>query len=509
MKRQILYGIWFGIIAGIVVATHWQVVSFGFWKDDWIHVWNALYLRDWLSVMTFHPGSIIEFIILARLFGDNTVGWQVVGLLLRALTAFMVGWMVKELFSSWKAGIISTILFATSPIGVEAVGWPSGHIATIVALCLSVSVYYCLVYLRTHTIRFIRKSLLFLFFGFIAEPLRVVSLLPLFLLLWSGEVRRTPALRTLRMRYGVVLTALLAVYSFWQMKLLTDLQLVHPFVSQHVPFREVFPIKFAFMNYFSSIFHIAIGGYLLTAHELAEVGHGIPDTLHAIGGVMLFIMMFNVYFKIRCRHLRLSWSILFLILWILLSYIPVWLFEPRLVVTGVHRYLVIPSVGYYAGISYALSRLRNTSVIVLFVVIISLMQMRTVSAYYRKVSPYRLKNIITATWDSIIRIVPPSQAQVIIVYSGEEPMRTNMLDIAGSAAFALRHTIRTASAFPFMTKNLDEAVRFVCVSRPEDSHRLESWYGWHLQNDGVVLDRTQQVRESARTVSRTIGCILD
>ncbi len=83
--------IYFLSLTFLSYLSYYQVLSFTFYKDDWINFWAVKnnHLENF-SACWLHPGTTLEFIFLNKLFGEKIILWLHFGIFLRIIASFCV-----------------------------------------------------------------------------------------------------------------------------------------------------------------------------------------------------------------------------------------------------------------------------------------------------------------------------------------------------------------------------------------------------------------------------------
>lgn len=494
-------------IALLGVVVYGEVLRFAFWKDDWAYFWCAVVRAVNVPVcpIWLHPGTNAEFYVLGHLVGKTYWAWQAVGIILRIAAAIGVAFLTRTLTRSRLAGWVSGLLYVTTPVAAETVGWASVHVINFVVASSTLGVL-CWVQMLEHRSRRMAFFAVFaLFVSFAADPLRLIPMVVLFLFLERTYHGAWQAMVPRRVVWTFLIIGFLGLVSFviWQRAILFDTQIVR--VALIYSPADVLRHAYVFGNYFTSLLHIILGSVAILPHETVEMSHGFPDTRQAFMGLLLLLSAF--WWAIRMRERKKSYSqpLFVFLLWITLFYVPAWLFEPRLVATGVHRYLAMPAVGWYGLIGWIVSRMgRFRTVAVAIVVILLFRQVSVVQAYIRQVLPYRNAAIVEGVWESVDRIVGKDVLPTVFVYIGEEPMKTNVFDISGSMPFTVRRNLGLPSESPLVTHEQSRILKKLC--QLGGSSAISTIYRFSVDNAGRVVDQSDMLRAQMSTLIDEGNC---
>lgn len=497
------------LIALLGVVVYREVLGFAFWKDDWAYFWCATVRAASVPIcpVWLHPGTNVEFYVLGPILGEAYWAWQVGGIALRIAAAIGVALLTRTVTRSRLAGWVSGLLYVTTPVAMETVGWASVHVVNFVVAASTLGVMFWVRMLKHRSRRMAFFASLGLLVSFVADPLRLLPMVVL--LFFLGRTYTEDALRKMVPRR--VCWVLIAAgctgfvgFVYWQRAFLLDTQIIR--VALKYSPADILGHAYVFGNYFTSLLHIIVGSVAILPHEVAEMSHGFPDTRQAFVGFMILLTAFWW----AMHSLRLNKSngrpIFVFLLWITLFYVPTWFFEPRLVATGVHRYLAMPSVGWYGLIGWIVSRTRRfRAVAVAAVVILMFLQVSVVHSYIRAVSPYRKTAVAEAVWDGVDRIVRKDVLPTIFVYTGEEPMKTNVFDISGLTQFAVRRKLGVPGEWPLVTHEQSRILTKLCALG--GSEAVPTIYRFFVDNAGLVVDQSDLLRTEMKTLIDEGRCV--
>jgi hypothetical protein len=135
----------FGLVLAAALHAAWSTLDRGFLCDDFAYIgrfhalawseWPSLFVRDWsgglwgYNLPELRPFAALTFLIDARLWGTNPLGWHLTNLLLDTGCACLVLLIVWRLHGAalW-AGCAAGILFAWHPAHAEPVAWITGRV---------------------------------------------------------------------------------------------------------------------------------------------------------------------------------------------------------------------------------------------------------------------------------------------------------------------------------------------------------------------------------------------
>ena len=517
-KRVILPFLFVLFLFTCALITYRGILHFSFWKDDWILLWNGLYHPELFMGKWLHPATNIEFILLSRWFGKNPLLWHLFGIMLRSAAAGSVALMINKITKSVATGILSGMLFATSAIGLDAVGWPSAHVVLVALsfLCLGFSFFIDCVHKPSG--RILILFVLWTSVGILADPWRalpVVFLFWLFIALF-GSTRLVSFMRTMQIPSLVVLAIVVILFSLWHREVIWGTRLAI-FLSHQWQHPLVVFGKMVLVNtYSNSLFNLVTGWILVLAEDGSTGVYNRVNALTGGIGLVTVTVWSLVGIKKRNKHARV---VLFFVLWMLLFYLPNWLFEPAITVGATHRYLVISSVGFLGLIAYGATHMRPVFLAGLFTVCFIAANYLVVQQRLAFASRYRSAGVVDTVWNTIDHSVASTNGVKIFMYTGQDPLVTYVLNLSGSAPFALRRNIDDPNVFPIITADTEKILYYLCTQHPivsvfgkdvrlDTGIAISNVFAWNLTNDGVLTDMSLSERTRLRSVADQRGCSL-
>ena len=519
MTRRVVFLCLYCIfLVSLVYFTYGQILKFSFWKDDWILLWSGLYHPELFMGNWMHPATNIEFILLGRWFGENPLLWHLFGIMLRSAAAGSVALMIGKITKSVATGILSGILFATSAIGLDAVGWPSAHVVLVALSFLCLGFSFFIDYVRKPSGRTLVLFVFWTSVGILADPWRALPIVFLFWLFIAlfGSARAKSFMRTMQIPSLVVLAIVVVLFSLWHREVIWGTRLAiflsHEWQHPLVVFRKMVLIN----TYGNSLYNLVTGWILVLAEDGSTGVYNRVNALTGGIGVATVTVWSLVGIKKRNKYARI---VLFFVLWMLLFYLPNWLFEPAITVGATHRYLVISSVGFLGLIAYTATHMKPVFLAGLLTGCFIIANFVMVQQRLAFASRYRSAKVVDMIWDTIDHSVASTSEVNIFMYSGEDPLITYVLNLSGPAPFALRRTIDDPNLFPLITADTEKILYYLCSQHPMVSVlgkdvRLESGipmsnvYAWDLTNDAVLTDISVQERTRLRNLAHQRGCSL-
>lgn len=511
---KILYCLLLGFL---VWFTYGKVLDFTFWKDDWGYYWSLLHHIPY-SAFWLHPGTPLEFLAGIALFGTNTAWWQGVGLLLRFIAAFATASMAYALTKSRRTGMITGILMATTVYGMDAVGWISAHVLLLNIITVCSGFYFFLRREETGSIKDRILMTVFFLAALIIDPGRNCIIIPLiywyFLVFQKNTLNRMHHTRDMR---WLVLCGVAACIAIFFGSLLVTGTAIGTFIGDMIRQPALLLEKRYVAAKFFHAFGVMTVGWLSRIPEFDNTVE-YDRILFRIGMGFLVIAGSLGFWK---RRTFSGAIVLFCLGWMVLAFIPNWLFEPRLTVGVTHRYMSGMSVGFLLLLSYALARLPYRWLIgpavagYVFCTILGVHH--KLDNYY----PQRAKHTTDAILNAISSQVPTLSSAVIFV-TGNHPILYPGLYYSMPLPLSVLRKQDAIEDIPLSFREftgLNNRELFSRICTPEISRnifgrtvvyaegiRISDIYHFVINPDATVTNQTDAMRLMLIKEGDTYGC---
>lgn len=223
-------GLWavFVLVGATVLAYRWTLGAY-FAADDFGLVarfidytwaeWRALFFADWSAGLwaangnELRPVSALTFMIDARLWGIDPMGYHLTNLILHlvcSITVLLIG--VRVFRGDWTMALAAALLFALHPTPSRAVAWISGRVDLLSAVGFLLAFYAFLRFRDLAAPRWLVVAWAAYAFGIFSKE--SCLLMPLVAAGWDVfRTSRTMAFRTLAAPYAGW-AALVAIYVY-------------------------------------------------------------------------------------------------------------------------------------------------------------------------------------------------------------------------------------------------------------------------------------------------------
>lgn len=489
----------------ITLFTFHKTLQFGMWIDDQKLIWASLY--DIKSSLPYynHPGLPLTFLVLSRLFKEHYFLWQLFGLSLKIFGAFLLGNFVYEITQSKKAKIVSSILFATSYIGFEAIAAPIMNISAVVTLPMLLALIY-LTRSITQNLQYIKGFLLFFILSLFLDPGRMLSclfMLPFFILLFPDSKLKRKVIS-----FATISILVISIVSFpflvvWFFLYVQHSQIVIGLTGLVTQTSDFLPKINRIMNLFAAVGNMFIG--LVIPMSQNEQNTGVYNRLFGYSGVIVWIA--GIIFLIHSLQTKSKRSsiISFFILWTFIWYIPNWFSEPRAPMAGPHRYLYISSIGLVSLISYLLSLIKRKRIVILYVFLIMSANIVKAHTLLTWQSSYRDKQVTERIWKHIESETQDNLSYIFIV-TGHQPWLSQNIILFGGDRYLLRKKIADPTFMPLITTDASQIIASLCQTNiPNPLTRIR---GWEVQSPGILTSTTEYWKAYYKNQLDQVNCQL-
>ncbi len=496
------------LILGICVyISSGLVLKFGFWKDDWIGYWGAKqfsldYYRYW-----YHPGTTIQFALLTFLLEPNSMGWQVVGIGWKILASIGVFYLFREIFREKLIPIIGGLLFASSPLGIDAVGWPSANVVLIGCFLLTITTAWWINRIRNKQSILHVTSIVLLLVTLFVDPFRTVPIIVLILfLIWYFNAKVSKYWVIMR-RYAqfVLVSAVISMY--WVTQYVRDTTLFKFISYAGLNTSEYVSRAYVIKHYISNVVNLSIGQFIPVSEYLST---GEYDKIGFLLGCLFFILCLMIIVHLKRIQSNMFFPWLFFFLWMNAFLIPNYFSEVRLVFGATHRYMSIASIGWIGMICVALQllRLRIRILVGLVLIFISIQTSRSILYEW---NDYRSRGLLTTVWNEVESSIPQTEHPKFIVFSGSHPIISHVLLYSGAVPFAVLRDVRQREDIPFISNNILEVNSYLCKSNYSDNQVGLSYldklitntdiYFFRINDKGQIVDETTVIRSAVDQLS--------
>jgi hypothetical protein len=434
----------------VALYLYFPVFHWTFWKDDWWFLWGSYALHPRLFTNIIQPGTVIQFLVGWNVFHAWPLPYMVFGILCKVYFAYILGLLCGQIVSK-RIQLPMTWVGLVFPIGIDAVGWPSAHV-TLMAAGLLLSGLYWIYAEKPKT--WIGYLLLFLSFAF--DPGRTIGVLAV--LLWVLYRQKKVRAVVLKILGGASICVAIGI--MWKIRtLLSDFQ-VMKYVLYLEKTRSLSTLghtwKYIF-DYFASIGNLLYGSFWELPNYLAT---GIyTRTIAVVGFISIVALSAFTLHLYRKYHERIPLAAL---AWILVGYLIPWLFEPRITLSVYHRYMVIPSIGYFLLIAWGIDRIKIHWVHLLLCVCIVGRGVWISNQFIVSQIPFRDISRSDEFYTVIESIKLTTTSPIIIHVTGTDQFIPAALSFSEEMPLALKLRTKDFSKMPFIAITPEMLKQYEC-----------------------------------------------
>lgn len=493
--------------------TFGQVLQFGFWRDDWAFLWAAQHHPNLSLPWSFHLGTKYEDILLIKFFGWNSTLWQKFGIFLRITASLTLALMLRGFTCSKRIAVLAGLFFAVSFVGLETVSWQSVHVVAIDIILICTGFYFLSQYRILNNRKYFIEALLFLLTAVLADSLRSIPIIILLFtyLFITWYIKPNSSLKQLpRIVIDTGLSGIILLTLAYLCSLNTEKARTLKLVMQDI----LNPEKY--MNIFASIGNMLLG-WIKNIFEQGSLSN--YDSGNAFFGlIFLLVASFISIFYLLKKKSRNAGYILFFILWLILFYIPNWLFDKNLVLAGTHRYIGISGVAVIAILAILIGSIRSFKIVVSLSFIFIMLNIMTSHRILKNESIYRNKTVVEKIWNKVDADVPKNEKNSIFIYLGGDITKGYVMDWSGSVPFGVKRELIDQEDFPIANVDYNLIVNLLCstnVRRPAVSQwmiqktkiPLSHVHAWEV-NNGEIVNESQRERKIIQDLAKTQKCTI-
>jgi len=485
------------------LLSFWQAFSFDFWRDDWYVVWgvlhNPVYLYQW-GVVKLHPISALALFLASEVYKWNSFLWEMQGFVLRTIDAVIVYYFSRALTKSKKVGIYSSLVFASFSLGIESFDWGSAIATALLLPLFCITFYFWIEQKKNTSYKKIVISLIVL--TILCDPIRGIFL-PIILYLYNFllnlKVKKKISLKITNKNILILFICTCAIILYFTI----NRSLLY---SQFLNHKLIFFLPF--ITFFKKILNIivipfnALGniliGWILPIPDYADVGkRNIVSIIVGAGSIIYFSIITYSYLKRKEKKYSI---IIFLLIWIMLLYIPNWFADITFIPAVTNRYYTMSAVGLACLVGYTIDKLKKLQIpVLIFLLAVNLYRSNYILSLEYS---YRSVKSVEKLWEQIYNEVPKNAVNSLFIFQGNSLVSRYALLTAYSIPFGLRRGYTNPDDFPVSTNYIPTIKQFLCEDnfiRPSMSSRttlqkqrisLAQVYSWYYDDNKQRLINT-------------------
>lgn len=510
------------LLLPLSLLSFWRVLFFDILQDDNYFLWNAFY-HPFTNVVNFrHPGTPIETIFLAPFFGLHIVLWELLGIVLKVIVAYLSGIFLYKLTDSKLAGFLTGIFFSTSYAGMYAINYYGATVTMFTSILLLSSLLYLLKALKGN-----RKNYyyfcVFLIFSILPDPARalpIIFLLPFlpFLFPKSKKIVRFKKFLTYFLTAFFIFGVPLLMIWFVAFSIGKGTQLDIFLKGMQTNPRYMITKTKDIGNFFATmtnLFTEIVYGLQANPPTYATAKNTIIFEITGIGIFFMGIISFVYFLRSKSRFFAIF---SFFIFWIYFFYLPNWVAEPRAAMDSQNYYLFISSIGYICLISYIFSFIKKKWLLFFLSACFVFLNIFKTNTQLSLQYPYRSSSYIELAWNIISKSVPKNEVNDIFLFSGNEYLLDNSIFQWGGYHYLLLRKNANESQIPQLTFDETLVLDRLCgpTKRTTYYNTVISYkqvspshvFAWETNSTKTLVDKTLAERKKLILEAQKQNCNL-
>lgn len=483
----------FLVLFFITSILFFPTLHFDFLVDDWVLLWTSKFHPELYGIYWGHPATVAEFYIFERLFGINSVIFNVFGILLRTLTGFVGYLLLSPLTKSKKTGLLFSVFIVTSYIGLQSTTWASAHIVSIDLILIAYTCYRFVLYNIHNNKRNLLIFLTLFLITIITDPGRnfpIIGLLLCFFALQNKSLSLKFLMKKKELKmFLLLLVSTILIFVSWDILVGSFFNSTVARHHTHIPLKPI-------LYYFGSIVNLAIDP-LLRTFEFALIKFTSLEPMYYFLSVLLIILFaYSLYVFFKSKSLKSFYFLLFFC-WIFLFYFPNWISYPRLFVPAIHRYLTITGFGFLAIFSLVITTLfqKNKLFGIFITCILLTVNIATLEFHISQEAQFRDKNL-SRIWNDIQKDIPSKETSTIFYFTGDEPLLTWGVVYSQGNPYRLSRQITDPSNVIIVANILEKIANVLCHRNIQTLDYLKKqevsihFRSWNITKEGMVTNTT-------------------
>ncbi len=406
---------------------------------------------------------------------------------------------LAKLTKSKLIGVIFSLLFVTSYIGLMATTWASSHVVYVDLILIILASYQYLLYLSAKTKRNFILFLIILALAVISDPGRAFPFAGVLVFLFLidtyrrseknifRQIFRNKELRKIAIYFSVTLVVLIG----WKVLVGKDYTGAIGRPHKSIPFET---LKY----FFGSIANLIFDPFLRPSEFALESIKQMEGAYFLSAIILPVIWLVGLYRFIKTRsHWWSVFSVLFF--WVFVFNIPSWLNYPRSYIAATHRYMTLPGFGFIGLLALAiyLIQKKNRPFAVLLFIAMLFINILTVNFYLKQEEAFRDEKTISRVWATINKSIPQQEEQSLVYVTGDEPLATYGIDYTAFGAIALMRGTKNPSETIRISNDLEKLANLLCHQGINSEKLLKEkqgflrFHAFYIKNNGETRDITQ------------------
>lgn len=489
----------------------YKALSFGYWRDDWPYIWG-LYVAengnffDGTYTARFYPISLLRLKIISLFLDTKPFGWHLVNIIFRVFASVSSGFVAYSITKSKKIFLLSTTFLAVGIAGVEPASFIGANNVTFFMIPLGVCVYFWVKSTSEQKINWTELAISLIFVTVLTKGEQwSYYVMPLVLLMWDilnlFHHRNRRSLVLLLKKFAILIIVLGITFY------IPPLSLEGSSTLSRLKGVKVTGLR----NLFSSLGRLILGSWFYTSES---GGLSNATVLMIFSGAAYFATAALAALRFLHKPTKYLMAITYLNAWIIIFYLPNWIFAPTLTVGASHRYLAIPAIGLYIVFAILLARLPK-KIMVLFVMFFIFSNIYSANKVLTKLGNFRSAEKIDNVIADMTKPIPMEQDEFLIFYKGDGEFRGYILDWSLGIPIAIARDIKDTKKFPIWVGNISKVESLLCgedlvvnliggkgqhIKKSSDYYDLNNIYSYYIKDSGEVINNSDEFRSELSTI---------
>lgn len=301
-----------------------------------------------ISYTYYRPLQTFLFALVYRVSGLNPFGYHLSSIIIHALNALLVFYLINKLFANYPLALLSSILFCVHPIHTETVSYISSVAELLVSLFILLTIIFYIRYVGSAKITQYFISIFSFICALLSRETGFLILVPLFILLIGLKSRSS---RSSIWLHFLSFSGILAIYIRLRLTVLIPIQSFpnspYPFLFDILNFFAVLIeyIRLLILPYKLHLFRVIMPVSFSRPLQI------IPPVLLLIS--LILVMIVSIRRKKYILLLGISWFVLGLLHLVRFMY----KFRDRITIE--EHWVYLASIGFFLAASYLILKIKR------------------------------------------------------------------------------------------------------------------------------------------------------
>lgn len=499
------------IIITLSLLAFYPSFNLSLFGDDWMTFWRYIYylgpnsLAGWNHISYFFtsygPQDIVMG-ILQKIYGFNSVYYQLTSYILRLLASFSLYPVAWYLTRNKLAAFFSVVFFSITAIGLETTNWVFNMPSYIAISFLNLFFYF---YLKSHSeqkINLLILAGLTFTMAFLLQPIRMHGLLPFIIvmeLFWLFQKLSSAKIKQFLFRTSLFISISMGIF----------------LIFSKSPVAPTYGVSYEIITNLLKLVNQGNLNFLLNPIKtIGSIFISLSSSYNQqffIGSAAVSVWILLII-KFR-KDQKTKTALFFSFAWLISSFLFAWLRAPQSILNSTHRYLIVSAVGialFLASIASIDKSKSNKNIIYLIVVSLILINIISTRSYLKEQEKTHSIAVSNKIWDSMPYIEEMDKSSEPLVFYFEDD-GSNAVILRDVVTFgfpphiALLYGVTEENRTPVPMsdwREVESAVvdgkSFAAYGHPLKPISPERVYAFRLQGKDNLINITDLAREKLR-----------